>query len=160
MTDTNFYKSLGLPPIDQIGFVVRDLDAWIARYDALFGPFSRMDGSVQAARYRGCDEDVKLAIGFGRSGDLEIEFIEWQSGHSPHREFIDAGREGMHHVRFRVDDCDGWIEKMRTVGFEPIWYKQWDADTVFTYMERPGDPTLIEFLQMPQYKYNNATKPE
>ena len=49
MTDTNFYKSLGLPPIDQIGFVVRDLNAWIERYDALFGPFSLMDGSVNAA---------------------------------------------------------------------------------------------------------------
>lgn len=158
MTDTNFYKSLGLPPIDQIGFVVRDLEAWITRYDPMFGPFSRMDGSVASARYRGRDEDVKLSIGFGRSGDLEIEFIEWQGGHSPHREFIENGREGMHHVRFRVDDCDAWIEKMRTVGFEPIWYKQWDADTVFTYMERPGDPTLIEFLQMPQHKYNNATQ--
>jgi methylmalonyl-CoA/ethylmalonyl-CoA epimerase len=158
MTDSNFYKSLGLPPIDQIGFVVRDLDAWIARYDALFGPFSRIDGSVAGAQYRGRSEDVKLAIGFGRSGDLEIEFIEWREGQSPHREFIDKGREGMHHVRFRVEDCDGWIEKMRTVGFEPIWYKQWDADTVFTYMERPGDPTLIEFLQMPQHKYNNATQ--
>lgn len=158
MADENFYKSLGLPPIDQIGFVVRDIEAWIERYDALFGPFSRMDGSVQAVNYRGRVEDVKLALAFGRSGSLEIEFIEWQGGHSPHREFIELGREGMHHVRFRVDDCDAWIEKMKAVGFKPIWYKVWSEDTVFTYMERAGDPTLIEFLQMPVESYNNATQ--
>lgn len=160
MTDTNFYKSLGLPPIDQIGFVVRDLDAWIARYDALFGPFSLMDGSVQGADYRGRSEDVKLALAFGRSGDLEIEFIEWREGRSPHREFIERGGEGMHHVRFRVDDCNAWIEKLKTVGFKPIWYKVWDADTVFTYMERDNDPVIVEFLQMPQHKYNNAIQGE
>lgn len=158
MTDTRFYQSLGLPPIDQIGFVVRDLDAWIERYDALFGPFTRMDGSVNGADYRGRSEDVRLAIAFGRSGDLEIEFIEWREGHSPHREFIERGGEGMHHVRFRVDDCNAWIEKLKTVGFKPIWYKVWDADTVFTYMERDNDPTIVEFLQMPQHKYNNATQ--
>jgi len=149
MSDSGFYQNLGLPPIDQIGFVVRDLDSWVKKYDALFGPFSFMDGSVAAAQYRGRIEDVRLKLGFGRSGNLEIEFIEWQNGHSPHREFIERGREGMHHVRFRVDDCDGWIEKLRPHGYEPIWYKVFSPTTTFAYLEREGDPTLIEFLQMP-----------
>ena len=142
-------ESLGLPPIDQVGFVVRSLDEAKARYGALFGPFTEMDGSVEAADYRGRTEDVKLQIMFGKSGDLEIEFIEWQDGHSPHREFIDAGREGMHHLRYRVDDTDAWIEKLATVGYRPIWYKQFSEDVVFAYLEREGDPLLIEFLQMP-----------
>jgi hypothetical protein len=55
----------------------------------------------------------------------------------------------MHHVQFRVDDCDGWIEKVKPLGYTPIWYKRWSADTRFAYLERPGDPTLIEFLEMP-----------
>ena len=140
---------LGLPPADQIGFVVRNLDAAMALYDPLFGPFSTMDGSVKAVTYRGRVEDVSLKIAFGRSGDLEIELIEWVSGYSPHREFIERGREGMHHLRFRVDDADHWIEKVKSAGFEAIWYKRYSADTTFAYLERPGDPTLIEFLQMP-----------
>jgi catechol 2,3-dioxygenase-like lactoylglutathione lyase family enzyme len=140
---------LGLPPADQIGFVVRNLDAAMAMYDPLFGPFSTMDGSVKAVTYRGRTEDAGLKIAFGRSGDLEIELIEWVSGHSPHREFIERGREGMHHLRFRVDDADHWIEKVKSAGYEAIWYKRYSADTTFAYLERPGDPTLIEFLQMP-----------
>ena len=40
-------------------------------------------------------------------------------------------------------------EKLRPLGYQTIWYKHWSADTKFAYLERPGDPTLIEFLQMP-----------
>lgn len=143
-------QSLGLPPIDQVGFVVRDLEETKTRYEALFGPFRELDGSVRDADYRGRVEDVELGILFGASGDLEIEFIEWKSGHSPHREFIEAGREGMHHLRYRVEDTDAWIEKVAPLGYRPIWYKQFSADTVFAYLEREGDPLLIEFLQMPK----------
>ena len=141
--------TLGLPPIDQVGFVVRSLEEAEARYGALFGPWTRMDGSVDGATYRGDVADVKLALLFGRSGDLEIEFIEWQGGASPHREFIEQGREGMHHLRYRVEDTDAWIERLAKVGYAPIWYKQFSEDIVFAYLERAGDPLLLELLQMP-----------
>ena len=140
---------LGLPPIDQVGFVVKSVDEAAKRYEALFGPFTRMDGSVQAATYRGREADAQLEILFGHSGELEMEFIEWRGGESPHREFIEQGREGMHHIRYRVDDTDAWIEKLAAVGYQPIWYKQFSPDIVFAYLEREDDPLLIEFLQMP-----------
>ena len=142
-------ENLGLPPIDQIGFVVKSLDEAEQRYAAMFGPWTRLDGSVQEAMYRGRLADVKLDILFGHSGELEIEFIEWQEGESPHREFIEKGREGMHHVRYRVDDADDWIQRVAVLGFEPIWYKKYSEDIVFAYLERAHDPLLIEFLQMP-----------
>ncbi|MBB84199.1 MAG: hypothetical protein CL931_10365 [Deltaproteobacteria bacterium] len=143
-------ETLGLPPIDQVGFVVRSIEETKARYGAIFGPWSEMDGSVQEADYRGRKEDASLALLFGHSGELEIEFIEWRGGHSPHREFIEAGREGMHHLRYRVDDTDAWIEKLAPLGYAPIWYKRFTEDTIFAYLERDGDPLLIEFLQMPE----------
>ncbi|AMN45542.1 methylmalonyl-CoA/ethylmalonyl-CoA epimerase [Steroidobacter denitrificans] len=142
-------KQLGLPPITQLGHVVRNLQAAMELYEPLYGPFTPVDGSVKAVTYRGHLADVKLAIAFGRSGDLEIELIEWQGGESPHREFIERGREGIHHVQFRVDDCDSWIKKVNPLGYQVIWYKRYNANTTFTYLERPNDPILIEFLQMP-----------
>lgn len=142
-------ENLGLPPIDQVGFVVRDLEAAIARYMPLFGPFHRIDGSVQACDFRGRIADVELDIAFGRSGSLEIEFIQWRGGESPHSEFTQQGREGMHHLRFRVEDVDAWIAKVRPIGYEPIWYKRFSPEITFAYLERRGDPLLIEFLQMP-----------
>lgn len=142
-------RQLGLPPIAQLGHVVRDLRAAMALYEPFYGPFTTMDGTVQAVTYRGRIADVRLALAFGHSGDLEIELIEWQGGESPHREFIERGREGIHHVQFRVEDADGWIEKVKPLGYEAIWYKRYSPDTTFAYLERAGDPTLIEFLQMP-----------
>ena len=142
--------SLGLPPIDQVGFVVRSIEETKERYAALFGPFTEMDGSVEAADYRGKQADAHLAILFGHSGELDIEFIEWKGGESPHREFIEQGREGMHHLRYRVDDTDAWVDKLAPHGYKPIWYKRFTPDTIFAYLEREGDPLLIEFLQMPE----------
>lgn len=142
-------QAIGLPPIDQVGFVVRDIDAAIAQYEPLFGPFSRMETPIEGATYRGRKADCELKIAFGRSGNLEIELIECVSGEGPHREFIDAGGEGMHHLRFRVEDVDAWLPKLKKLGYEPVWSKRWSADTVFCYLQREDDPTLLELLQMP-----------
>lgn len=148
-TMTSEFQRLGLPPIDQVGFVVRDLEAAIARYDPLFGPFTRLHGPVNQCQFRGRLADVDLHLAFGRSGELEIELIQWVSGESPHSEFIQQGREGIHHLRFRVDDADGWIAKLATIGYQPYWYKRYSADTTFAYLERPGDGLVVELLQMP-----------
>lgn len=139
-------QNLGLPPTDQIGFVVRDLDAAVALYEPMFGPFWRMDGSVAACEFRGRIADVGLQIAFGKSGELEIELIQWVSGESPHSEFIQRGREGMHHLRFRVADVDAWIAKVAPIGYRPIWYKRYSETITFAYLEREGDPLIIEFL--------------
>jgi methylmalonyl-CoA/ethylmalonyl-CoA epimerase len=136
-----------LPPADQIGMVVRDLDTAMKLYDPLFGPFTIVEGTVEAADYRGQPADCHLKCAFGRSGELEVELVEWVSGHSPHREFIESGREGMQHIRFPVRNIDSWIEKAKTYGYQTIWYKQWSPEMTFAYLERPGDPTLIEFMQ-------------
>ena len=48
-----------------------------------------------------------------------------------------------------MDDPDAWIEKVAQIGYFPIWYKQFSEDIVFSYLEREGDPLLIEFLKMP-----------
>lgn len=139
----------GFPPVSQVAFVVRDLERAMSLYEPFFGPFHTMDGSVSQALFRGRLCDVKLDMAFGRSGDIEIELIQWCGGESPHGEFIQAGREGIHHLQFRVDDTDAWIERVRPLGYAPFWYKRWSADIVFAYLERAGDPLVIEFLQMP-----------
>ena len=143
-------EHLGLPPADQLGFVVKNLEESMEKYAPLFGPFTTMAGDVEAADFRGEEKDVKLKIAFGKSGDLEIELIEWTSGESPHSEFIKAGREGMHHIRFRVEDCDESMRAAETIGFKRIWYKAMGEDIKFAYMERDNDPLLIEFLQLPE----------
>ena len=78
--DHTIREKLDLPPIDQVGFVVRDMDAAIAMYEPLFGPFSTMDSGEFEYDYRGRKDTSSLKLAFGRSGDLEIELIQWVSG--------------------------------------------------------------------------------
>lgn len=137
-----------LPRIDQVGYVVRDLDATLARYDALFGPFTRLDTPLRGVWYRGTPSDVVLKLAFGRTGDLEMEFIQPVSGASPHTEFLAAGREGIHHIRYRVPDANATIAAFATIGFAPIWRHDM-GHAIFAYLEHESrDGVLVEVLQL------------
>jgi catechol 2,3-dioxygenase-like lactoylglutathione lyase family enzyme len=137
-----------LPPIDQVGYVVRDLEATLERYAHVFGPFTRMDSPLEGVLYRGKPTDVHLELAFGTDGHIEMEFITVKSGASPHSEFLAAGREGIHHIRYRVPDCDATLEALRAEGFEPIWYHDMGF-AKWAYLEHASrDGVLIELLQM------------
>jgi len=141
-------RDVELPPIDQVGYVVRSLDDTTRRYARLFGPFTFMDSPLTGVLYRGKPADVNLRIAYGSAGNLEIEFIEVLSGASPHAEFLAAGREGIHHIRYRVSDCDSTIAALRGEGFAPIWYHDMGF-AKFAYLEHASrDGVLIELLEM------------
>ncbi len=146
MTD-ELQASLGLGPMDQVGFVFRDVKAAIERYQPIFGPFSYHEFDAYEYNYRGEREPCRLIIAFGRSGELEIEFIQWVSGGSPHKEFLDAGREGMHHVRFKVESLEPKVAAAEALGYRPIWHTRFAEGLAVAYMEREGDPLIIELFE-------------
>ena len=67
MNNTPSLASLGLPPLAQLGFVVRDIQESMAKYDSLYGPWEHLDGSVPAATYRGRTADATLLSSTGQS---------------------------------------------------------------------------------------------
>ena len=140
-------EKLDLPPLDQVGFVVRDMAAALALYEPLFGPFTTMDSGEFEYDYRGQKDTSSLKLAFGRSGDVEIELIQWVSGGTPHKEFIDAGREGMHHLRFRVDNLDEKVAEAEPFGYKSIWQTRYGEGLAVAYLEREGDPLLLEFFE-------------
>lgn len=145
------FRHLGLTNFDQIGFVVEDLDAAIAMYDPLFGPLARTDYGPGQASFRGGPRtSYDLRFAFGKLGALEIELIQWVSGDTPHREFIESGRQGMHHLRFRVNELDEWTQQLRAIGYEKIWHEDISPEIGFAYYERAGDSLLLELLKYPE----------
>lgn len=145
--DEKLRVQLNLTKLDQVGFVVRNLEQMLERYEPLFGPFSHMDPGPMTYDYRGTQEECTMRLAFGRSGDVEIELIEWVSGGCPHKEFLDAGREGMHHLRFPVDDLETQVAAARAAGYQAIWSKRYGAGLAVAYLERSGDPLLIELFE-------------
>ena len=97
--------------------------------------------------YRGREEKSEIKLAFGNSGDVEIELIEWVSGWTPHREFREAGREGMHHLRFIVETLEDKVAEAETLGYENIWSKRFGKGLAVSYLEREGDPLVIEFFE-------------
>jgi hypothetical protein len=139
---------LGLPPIDQVSYVVKDLDRALERFAPLFGPFQVVQVTLEGTRFRGRPADVTLKLGFGRSGAIEIELIEVVSGDSPHREFLARHGEGPHHVRCVVPDLDAVVARAAHHGFETIWFHEMAGGQIrFVYLEREG--TVLELLQTP-----------
>ena len=137
-----------LPQPDQVGYVVRNLDRAVAVYEPLFGPFTRMETSLEGPVYRGRPRDCKLLIAFGHAGSLEIELIEPAAGESPHAEFLAAGHEGIHHVRFRIDDLAEHIKTASRFGYRPIWEHHMDVAD-FAYLEHVEQKgILLELLRM------------
>ena len=145
--NTELPKELNLPPVNQVGFVVKDLESAIALYQPLFGEFSVMDAPDMEWEYRGQPEISSLKLAFANSGDVEIELIEWVSGKTPHKEFLDAGREGMHHLRFIVDDLEEQVREAEAAGYQQIWYKRFGEGLAASYLERDGDPLILEFFE-------------
>ena len=148
--DNNIPSQLELPPVNQVGFVVRDLDKALEAYKPLFGEFVVMDAPNMEWDYRGRPETSSLKIAFGNSGDVEIELIEWVSGETPHKEFLEAGHEGMHHLRFVVDNVEEKVAEAEKFGYQQIWYKRFGEGLAASYLEREGDPLILEIFENKQ----------
>lgn len=151
MTPTASLQSLGLPPIDQICLVVPDLKAALALYEPLFGPFLVMENGPFDSFYRGQPARVDMAVAFGKTGNLEVEIVQWISGPTPHRDFIQQGRQGVQHLRYQVEDIDAWVEKVRSLGYTPVWSGSFPGSDYgpgisWCYVEREGDPLMLEFV--------------
>ena len=140
-------EKLDLPDLNQVGFVVRSMEQALALYEPLFGPFSTMDPGPMSYNYRGAEEECDMRLAFGKSGDVEIELIEWVSGGCPHKEFLDAGGEGMHHLRFIVQDLDSKVVEAKALGYEAIWGKRYGEGLAVAYLERASDPLVIELFE-------------
>ncbi len=141
----------GLGPIDQIGYVVADMDAALGRYEEIFGAFEVSEADLPGSTVRGKAVDCRLKMAVNRSGPIEIELIEVLEGETTHTEHLRARGEGPHHVRFRVQNLDDKLPALEEAGFETVFHKRFGPEVVFAYLEMPPElgRSVIELLEMP-----------
>jgi len=126
-----------LPPVEQIGIVVRDVDQAVEYFTSTFGwgPFKIREGEQKGFTYEGQTGDCRLKMAFARSGGVEIELIQVLEGETPHSDFLRRHGEGLQHLRFRVDDCDGMLKALAREGVEPLWSQIFPGIAAFAYMK-------------------------
>ena len=111
-----------LGSVRQLAYVVRDLDAALKYWTEVLhvGPFFLFENFVLGDQtYRGNPSNVDLTLALGNSGDLQIELIIQNNDEpSVYKEFLDAGKVGVHHFGLMPDDYAAECAKYRDLGHE------------------------------------------
>lgn len=104
----------------QIAYVVPNLEAAEFHFSTAFGirHFERLSGVElgEGCRHRGATADATLDLAIGYAGDMQIELVFPAQGQSIHREFLDQGRSGLHHLGFLVDDFAAATDHLGALG--------------------------------------------
>ncbi len=134
--------------IRQVAYVVRDLDAALKYWtEALkVGPFFKFEHCpLENQRYRGGPSNADVTLALGNSGDVQIELIYCETdAPSVYKEFLDAGRTGVHHFGMMPVDYAATVAEYKarcheaafecTVGGAPLVYFD-TVDTVGHFIE-------------------------
>jgi len=92
----------------QQAFVVDDIDAAEPVLRATIGcsEFVNLPATDLDYELRGETVSCALALGFARSGNVQIELLQPVRGRGLHAEFLATNGPGAHHLGFMVDDRD------------------------------------------------------
>ena len=99
--------------VDQIGIVVKDMEATMKFYEKMFRiePFPTVESDINSA---------KLKIGFFQLGEVQIELIQVLQGETIHSRFLEKKGEGLHHFKEWAEDCQAAIKEYEKKGFKVI----------------------------------------
>ena len=96
-----------LTEIDHVGIAVNDLDATIAWYQQMFGAEVHHRERIESD---GVDEAlIKVA-------DNYIQLLTPYTDTSPLAKYMEKNGEGVHHVGYRVANCDEVLEHVKSEG--------------------------------------------
>jgi methylmalonyl-CoA/ethylmalonyl-CoA epimerase len=113
-----------LPFPSQMSSVVKDLDKTKEFYSATFGigPWRVMEMDYPEIMVRGRKSSCKLRTAAADLGGIDLELVQPLSGISLYAEFLDQGREGLHHLTFDFtrEGMEQAIADLKEEGIEVI----------------------------------------
>jgi methylmalonyl-CoA/ethylmalonyl-CoA epimerase len=130
-------QQFNLGAMDQVAFVVRNMDQALPAYEALFGKFHVMPLPPMPAKYRGKDISIQLKLAFAKAGALEIEVIEASGDTGPYGEHLERHGEGLHHLRYKVQNLQDSLQAMEAAGYVNVYSGGMGA-VRFAYLEAPA----------------------
>jgi catechol 2,3-dioxygenase-like lactoylglutathione lyase family enzyme len=152
-----------LPMLDgrgpsQVGILVEDMEAALARYDALWG-----GGPWRGYRYDATTlPELGYRGGAGRYGVLiainqttpQVELLQAVEGPSIYHEWLEHRGYGLHHLGFWVDSVAETTASMTAAGYELIQSGAGyglDGDGGYAYFDTERDlGILVEAIEVPR----------
>lgn len=114
-----YEKLLNKYAINQLGYVVDDLEEAALAHSKLFGsgPFVHFTPPApERTLFRGEEVKNTMEVAYGMYGDLQIELIKPTS--SDPTPYTVPERKGFNHFSVWVDDFDAAVEDFEEAGFE------------------------------------------
>ena len=130
-----------LTEVDHVAIAVRDLDAAIAWYEGTFGASVAHREVIE----RDGVEEALLAV-----ADSYVQLLTPTRPDSPVAKYLDTKGEGIHHVGYRVDDCEAALAQAVAAGARAIDEKPRGGSrgtTVAFLHPKTAFGTLIELVQ-------------
>ncbi|MEC7916091.1 MAG: methylmalonyl-CoA epimerase [Actinomycetota bacterium] len=130
-----------LTEIDHVAIAVHDLEAAIAYYQEAFGA---------EVHHREVVESDGVEEALVKVADSYIQLTTATRPDSPIAKYLDKRGEGLHHIGYRVDDCQAALEAMVAAGATPIDHtpRPGSRGTTVAFMHPKGSfGTLIELVQ-------------
>lgn len=150
----------GLFRVDQVAWVVRDLDRALEIYarEPGAGPWSVWTfgpGVLRTMKIRGRDAVFSMRLAISGQNPM-LELIQPLTGDTAYQEFLATSGEGVHHVATFVKDLAGGRQQLERHGVECImegWGQGQDGSGGFAYFdtrERMG--VILELLMLPNQR--------
>jgi catechol 2,3-dioxygenase-like lactoylglutathione lyase family enzyme len=147
-------KGLGTNRITQIGIIVQDIQASIARYVEILelpqAPIIETPGYERSkTTYLGENSEATAKLAFFNLGQVQIELIEPDAHPSVWREYLESHGEGAQHIAFQVKDTERAIEHLGGHGIGVIQQGLYaDASGMYTYVDSQDQQAIcLELLQ-------------
>jgi hypothetical protein len=142
--------NLGNLKINQLGYVYRDIKKQARILEENFGlpKFAYLENKPTKYKYRGKETIAQTTIGFSRSLNVQIELIQLIKGDCIFKEFIDAGKEGLHHFGIFIEDVDAIVNEYLQKGYKVVHEGITAGVQKIAYMDTYDDFGLyLEFQQ-------------
>lgn len=130
-----------LTEIDHVAIAVHDLEAAIAYYQEAFGA---------EVHHREIVESDGVEEALVKVADSYIQLTTATRSDSPIAKYLEKKGEGLHHIGYRVDDCQAALDAMVAAGATPIDQspRPGSRGTTVAFMHPKGSfGTLIELVQ-------------
>jgi len=144
--------------IPQVGIVVRDIDSTVEAFWRILGIgpwtiYAWEPPTVYGRKYSGKPASAREKTAKTMVGELELELVQAVEGDSTYRDFIADRGEGLHHLKFLVDDVDEVADILTEQGFASLQSGRFGAPEhrgAFNYIQVDPLHTIWEPSHMGQ----------
>lgn len=141
--------------IAQVGMVVKDLDAAMEAFfhTVGIGPWRIVTTGAPplTCLYHGKPVEYQIKLATAQSRSMQLELIQYISGETIHRDFLEAGRTGLEHLGIFVMDLERALQPYleRGIGILQIGKGMGvKGDGCYAYLDtEPIFGTILELIQ-------------